>query len=369
MNKQRLVDEFIELVKIDSLSLKEREMADVLKAKLKTMGHDVYEDDTADKIGGNAGNIVCRIKGEKDVPAILLMAHMDTVVPGLSKKPVIDGNVIKTDGTTVLGSDDLAGVEAILETLRVLKEKNIQHGDIEVVFSVAEECGLLGVKNLDFGNLSSKYGFVLDHGGDIGGVAISAPSQNAISIRVEGKAAHAGVEPEKGISAIQIASHAISIMKLGRIDEETTANIGVIEGGKATNIICEEIKITAEARSRNEKKLEKQTQHMKECFEVSSRKFGGKIEFKSNLEYPAFNIDENEEIVNILKNAAQKAGLNLKLSSTGGGSDTNIVNSKGIRAVILGIGMQKVHTVKEQIFIDDMVKMVDFLVFIIKSIK
>lgn len=307
VNRDRMVNEFIELVKIDSLTLKERDMADTLKKKLEDMGYQPKEDDAGKKTGGNAGNLICKIEGNKNVPAVLLMAHMDTVVPGIGKKPVIDGNLIKTDGTTILGGDDAAGIECILEALRVLKENTLSHGDIYVVFTIAEEGGLLGAKNLDLSGIDAKYGFVMDDGGPIGHVAVSAPSQNKIDVKIFGKAAHAGVEPEKGISAIQIAAEAVSSMKLGRIDAETTANIGIISGGQATNIICDYVEINAEARSRSSEKLEKQTAHMEECFNKAAGKYNGRIIFESKLLYPAFNIEEHDEIISVLKTASQKA--------------------------------------------------------------
>lgn len=368
VNRDRIINEFIQLTKIDSVSLYEREMADVLKIKMLKEGINVKEDNVGKKIGGNAGNLICTFKGNKNVSPIVLMAHMDTVTPGIGKKPKLDGNVIKSDGTTVLGGDDVAGIVCILEALRVLKEQNIEHGDIYVVFTVAEEVGLLGAKNLDFNAIDAKYGFVMDLGGEIGFVATSAPTQNTFDIIITGKAAHAGIEPEKGISAIEIAADAISKMKLGRIDDETTANIGKIKGGEATNIVCEEVEIRAEARSRDNEKLKAQTEHMKSCFKESANKFGGRVVFKTEHLYPAYRIDESEDIISILKTASEKAGIELKLGETGGGSDTNIINFKGIKAVNISVGMDKVHSVEEQINIDHMVKATEFLISIIQSI-
>ena len=369
VNRDRMVNEFIELVKIDSLTRQERQMADTLKGKLQSMGFDVYEDDAGSKIGGNAGNIICTIKGQKKVPAILLMAHMDTVVPGIGKKPVVEGNIIKSDGTTILGGDDVAGIESILEAIRVIKENNIEHGDIQIAFTIAEEGGLYGAKNLDYSKIYAKYGFVMDSGGPIGAVAVKAPSQYKIDVVVKGKAAHAGLEPEKGVSAIQVAAEAITQMKLGRIDEETTANIGIITGGQATNIVCETVEIKAESRSRDQAKLEAQTQHMRQCFEDAAKKLGGSVDFKADLMYPAFNIGEDEPVISILKKASQLTGIELVLEATGGGSDTNIVNSKGIQAVDLSVGMDKVHSVEEQLSIDDLVKSAEYLVAVIKSVE
>lgn len=343
-------------------------MADALKSKLTEMDLAVYEDDAGMKIGGDAGNLICNVLGDTDIPSILLMAHMDTVTPGLGKNPVIEGDIIKSDGKTILGGDDVAGIVIILETVRILKEENIKHGDIQIVFSVAEESGLWGAKNLDYSKINAKFGFVLDSGGQIGTVAVTAPTQNRISAVVRGKAAHAGIEPEKGVSAIQIASKAISNMKLGRIDNETTANIGIIQGGLATNIISDLVEIKAEARSRDTQKLQEQTEHMKECFEEAAKELGGSIEFASELMYPAFNINESETIINILKKASKKVGIDLVLEATGGGSDTNIINDKGIQAVDLSVGMENPHSVEEQINIEDMLKTVQFLVAIAENV-
>ncbi len=368
VNASRMRDEFLELVRIDSLTLHERRMADVLKAKLEDMGIPAYEDDAGGKIGGNAGNLICTVKGERNVPGILLMAHMDTVSPGIGKNPVVEGDIIKTDGTTVLGGDDAAGIECILEALRVISEDGIAHGNIYIAFTVAEEGGLLGAKNMDYSAIDAKYGFVMDDGGDIGSVAVSAPTQNKIDIIVKGKAAHAGVEPENGISAVQIAAWAISQMRLGRIDHETTANIGTIKGGFATNIICDRVEIEAEARSRGRSKLKEQTSHMRHCFEMACAKFGGSFEFDAQNVYPEFNIKDDSGIVGILKRAAEKAGIELRTGATGGGSDTNIINGRGIEAVDISVGMDKVHSVEEQISIKDMARAAEFLVEIIKAV-
>lgn len=368
VNRERLVAEFIELVSIDSITKMERQMADVLKAKLQGMGIAVFEDSAGKEIGGNSGNLICTIKGQKDVPAIILMAHMDRVIPGLGIKPVIEGNVIKSDGTTILGGDDAAGIECILEAVRAVKENNISHGDIQIAFTIAEEGGLFGARYLDYSKIYAKYGFVLDSGGTVGTVSVRAPSQYKIDVTVKGKAAHAGIEPEKGISAIQIASEAISNMMLGRIDEETTANIGVITGGQATNIVCDMVEIKAESRSRNQNKLEVQTHHMKKCFEDAAAKFGGRVDYNAELAYPAFEIKEDQPIIPILGKASKKIGIELILEATGGGSDTNIINGKGIQAVNLSVGMEKVHSVEEQININDMVKATEFLIAIIQSV-
>ncbi len=361
INRERMVSEFKSLVSIDSLSRKERQMADVLTQKMKALGCEVYEDNAGREIEGNTGNLICTLKGNKDIPTLMITAHMDTVEPGTGKKPIEENGIIHSDGTTVLGGDDAAGIECILEVLRVLEEEKLDHGDIQIVFTVAEEAGLFGAKHLDYGRIYAKYGIVLDTGGPIGTIAVKAPSQYRMYVTVKGLAAHAGIEPENGINAIQIASAAISSMKLGRIDFETTANIGVISGGRETNIVCDRLEIKAEARSRDKEKLERQKDHMKECFEKAASDFGGNVDFRAVLEYPSYNISKDAKIIGILEKAAKAAGIELLHEETGGGSDTNIFNGKGIEAVDVSVGMDKVHSVNEQISIDDMVKAAGFV--------
>ncbi len=369
VNRDRLVNEFIELVSIDSLTRKERRMADCLSAKLKEMGHEVYEDNAGEAIGGDAGNLIITVRGTRNVPAVLFSSHMDTVEPGIGKKPVIDGGYIRSDGTTILGGDDVSGIVCIMEALRALKENGLEHGDIQVVFTIAEEGGLYGSKNLDYSRIYAKYGFIMDSNGPIGTVAVKAPAQDKIFVAVEGKASHAGVSPEKGISAIQVAAAAISRMKLGRVDFETTANIGSINGGRETNIICDRVEIKAEARSRELSKLEAQTSHMRECFEQAAAEFGAKADFKADRLYPSFSIPGDAPIMAILEKAAGDIGVELQPEETGGGSDTNIFNGKGVVAVDISTGMEKVHSTEECISIDNMVKAAEFVLSIIKNME
>ena len=239
------------------------------------------------------------------VKKILFSSHMDTVSPSIGVKPIIDeaNGIIKSDGTTVLGSDDKAGIAAILEALRTVKENNIEHSDIQVVFSIWEEGGLQGAKNLDYSKIDAEYAFVLDSGGSPGEIIVKAPAQDAIKVKIIGKPAHAGLQPENGISAIMVASKAIENMKLLRIDEETTANIGIVKGGIATNIVMPELEIVAEARSLSEEKLDAQTNHMIETFKSAAKEFGAEIEIDVNRAYGPFNIDETDEIVQLVKKA------------------------------------------------------------------
>ena len=372
VNRDRILDEFIRLVKIDSPTMYEREIADYLKEKLKDGGLEVYEDKAGDAIGtewGNpSGNLIASLKGTvPEAPVILLCTHMDTVEPGRGVNPIIRDGAVYSDGTTILGSDDKAGIAAILEAIQVLKEQGVPHGDIEVVFTVAEEGGLKGAKNLEFKILRSQFAYVLDCDGAAGTIITRAPAQYRIKSSIIGKAAHAGISPEDGINAIYIASKAISQMQLGRIDDETTANIGVISGGKATNIIPDLVNIEGETRSIDTEKLEKQTNLIVEILEATAREFGAQVKVEKDFLYPRLKLEETDTAVLIAMEAAAAIGQKPVLVSTGGGSDANILNGYGIPTVNLGIGMSKVHSTEEFITIDNLVLNAQYLVEIIKN--
>src|SRR5918992_2161292 len=259
INEERIKNLLLELVQIDSVSREERDVAERIKRICEEMGAEVEIDDAGEKVGGNSGNVIARFPGTiPGAEPIMMSAHMDTVVPGEGVKPIVEGDIIRSDGTTVLGGDDKSGCSVIIETIRCLQEQNIPHAPIDAVFSICEEVGLLGAKHLDMSKLKSRYGLVFDSD-DPGFLFTKGPSANHMEWKVFGLESHAGVAPEEGISAIKIAAEAIAEMKLGRIDEETTANIGVIQGGKATNIITNFVLLRGEARSHDEDKLNKQT--------------------------------------------------------------------------------------------------------------
>lgn len=369
MNNKRLIDEFIELVKIDSLSSKEGAVAKVLVEKLQEIGFEVAIDDAGEKVGGETGNVIATLKGNRPGKTVLFSSHMDTVTPGENIKPIIDEaeGIIKSDGTTILGSDDKAGIAAILEGVRNIKENNIDHADIQIVFSIWEEGGLKGAKNLDCSKINPDYIFVLDSGGSPGEIIVSAPAQDSIKVTIKGKPAHAGLQPENGISAIMVASRAIENMKLLRIDEETTSNIGIVNGGVATNIVMPELTIIAEARSLISEKLDAQTKHMVETFKAAAKDFGAEIEIETARAYPPLNVDPSEKIVSLAKKAFSNIGIDAYTGSTGGGSDTNILNSKGFKAVNLGIGMKNAHTLNEYIAIEDIINSAKVVAEIIKE--
>jgi len=356
--KSTIIDYFISLVQIDSESKNEMEIALSLEADLKNLGAFVHFDKANEKTEGNVGNLYAYFPGKIEKEPILFCAHMDTVVPGNGIKPKIREDRITSDGTTILGSDDKSGIAEIIWAIKKIKENNEEHAPLEILFTISEEIGLLGAKYLDYSLIKSKTGYALD-AHDIGEITIAAPSQNSMKYTIFGKESHAGAEPEKGINAIKIAAEAISKMPMGRIDHETTCNVGIIKGGRATNIVPNKVKIKAEARSHDPKKLRDLTEHMSATFRKTVKKyklddFQTKVKIKVVEEYQAFKLDENDFIVGLVKKASENCRIKFKTTISGGGSDVNIFNRNGLKMGVLGTGMNKVHTVDEFILIKDL---------------
>ena len=373
IDRERLTQTFSRLVRIDSVSKEEKAISEVLCRILTSMEADVAQDDTGEKIGGQTGNIVATFKGNVTVPPMILNAHMDTVEPGRGVEPIFENGVFSSEGDTILGADDKSALAVILEVLWIIKENNLPHGPLEVVFTVCEEIGLLGAKNLDFGMLSSTYGFALD-ATDPQGIITRAPSANYLVFTVHGKAAHAGARPEKGINAIQIAGKAIADMKLGRIDHETTCNIGIIEGGLAINIVPERVRVEGEARSHDEEKLNQVTKAMVASFqkvvsdacEQSSEDNLPFLEHAVEKEFTRTDIPENHRVVTLASQAATNLNRTMVCKSTGGGADANVFSQHGIDLGVIGTGMMDMHTVKESVKLDDMVATAELLLEIIR---
>lgn len=369
VNRERVFETFLALARTDSPSFHEEKVRDLILERLKKLELEVEEDDAGMKIGGTCGNLTVQLKGDPSIAPIVLMAHMDTVEPSTNKEPVFEDGVFRTNGKTILGGDDHAGVTVLLEFITLLHENRIKHGDITILFTVAEEKGLLGAKNYAFHNIHAKYGFVFDDGGPIGTYAYQAPSQQTMAVDIYGKAAHAGVEPEKGISAIQIFARAVNAMKLGRISDVTTANVGVVSGGVATNIIPDTVRARCEARSLDANELHEQVSHMKNCFMEAADSFSGKVHIETKMEYETFCIDEDHPITRILQKAATDGGYTLRPEKSGGGSDTNILNANGIPSVNLSVGMDKVHTLDEVVRLEDIMQATRFLLYIVQNVE
>ncbi len=357
---QFVLDTFLTLVRIDSLSGDEGAVAERLRGYLQDAGCQVWSDPI--------GNLLARRAGHgsgSTLPPLLFSAHMDTVEPGHGIQPRIVDGVVRSDGTTILGADDKAGVAAILAALRQTNGNGTSCCPVEVAFSVQEEIGLIGAKHLDLSQLASKTAIVMDSAGPVGSIVARAPSQDTMTIEITGQAAHAGVAPEQGVSAIVVGARAIAAMRLGRIDSETTANIGVIRGGMATNIIPAHVTMRGEARSLDEVLLAAQTAHMRECFEFAANELGAQVNFWVERSYSAINLSPDSAVVRRVSRAMASVGVEANLISTGGGSDANIFMGAGIETANLGFGMMGPHSVTEHIAVADLQKAASILIAVL----
>lgn len=376
INQNRLCQEFSRLAAINSPPLQESAIAAYLADRLRKLGAEVRFDHAATTAGGETGNLIAAFPASgKATEPMLFSVHMDTVEPGGQVEPVLRDGVFYSAGDTVLGADDKAGVAELIEALEVLREEDIPHGPLEVVITIAEEIGLVGAKHLDYSMVEAKRGYALDTEGK-GWMVLQAPGANHLQIEIEGVASHAGMTPELGLSAIQTAALAIGQMRLGRIDHETTANIGRIEGGVARNIVPQSVAIVGEARSHDPHKLKEQTEHMLTCFEVAAEQMTQTIDGKQvkprvkvdvRPDFPSMSVAEDAPVVQLARSAAEVLGQDLKVRLGGGGSDANIFNGHGIEMIILATGMQKVHTHDEFVAVADMVQVTQLLVEIIRQ--
>ncbi|UQZ82025.1 Peptidase T [Paenibacillus konkukensis] len=373
IQEKRLVDEFIELVQVDSETRHEQEISRVLKEKFAALGLTVEEDDSAAKTGHGSGNLICTLAAtsEQACPRLFFTSHMDTVTPGRGVKPIIgEDGIIRSDGTTILGSDDKAGLAAMFEAIRVLKEHHIKHGQVQFVITAGEESGLKGSRAMEAKRLQADFGYALDSNGEVGAIAVAAPTQAKINIAFTGRSAHAGVNPEAGVSAITVASKAVARMPLGRIDKETTANIGRFAGGVngATNIVVDRVELEGEARSIVQEKLDRQVEAMrKACIDVAAE-MGAEVDFQADVIYPAYMYDESAPVVKTAMQALEQVGCKPRTFHTGGGSDANVFNGLGVPTVNLAVGYQNIHTTQENIAIKDLVKVAEVVVQLIRQV-
>ena len=393
VNKKRLVDTFLKLVSIDSESYHERKMADFLKKELKSLGLHVEEDDAAEKLAEHyartagkgktgeeaekidpAGNMWTCLPGnlpseeENRKKALLFSSHMDTVSPGNNKKAVIhEDGTITSDGSTVLGADDATGLAEILELIHILKEYNIPHPDIEILFTAAEEPYCQGSRLFDFQKLHARTAYVLDLSGPIGTAAYAAPSILSLYIRVRGKSAHAGFNPEDGIHAIQIASQAISRLSFGHVEADTTVNLGTISGGAGKNIVPEEVYLTGEIRSMSSEKAEYWLNQVTDAFHQAAEQAGGTAEITCEKEFDAYRDCPKEPVVQTFVKAAENLNLSVTLRETFGGSDNNHFNSHGIHGLVIANAMNHSHTTQECTQIDELEQTVRLLLKILRQ--
>lgn len=356
VNEKRLLDTFLGYVQIDSETKNEKAMGEKLVADLKELGLEVKTDKAGEGFGSNGFNVYASLPGTLPGDTTIMCAHMDTVVPGNGIKPIIEDGVIHTDGSTILAGDDKSGIAAIMEAVRVIKEQNIPCRNTEILFTIGEEGGMNGAKNMDYSMIKGKEAMVFDASGEIGHVLTCGPGQIKIFATVIGRASHAGLAPEAGISAIQVAAKGIAKMNLLRIDEETTCNIGTLKAEYATNIVPEKAELIAEVRSRNLDKLNAHAAHIKNCLQEACDEMGATLEINLMTNYVSFNVENEDPLVKRIFDSCERLGYQAETAKGGGGSDANVMALHGIKPVVLSTGMTKVHTTSESLKVDDLNK-------------
>lgn len=358
---------FAQLVEIDSPSLDERRMADYIIELFSKIGVELIEDDSRDVTKSSAGNLHGYVKGNGKAP-LLLAAHMDTVMPAYNKKAVFhsDGKVT-SDGTTVLGADDLTGVTEIYEVIKYLKDNHISHRDIELLFTTGEELYCVGAKAYDYSNIIAKEALVLDLSGAIGTAAYAAPTILSFEANIIGKAAHAGFAPEDGINAIKTACEAIARLPQGHIDEVTTANIGIIEGGEGVNIVSPKVRVKGEIRSLNHEMAVKVAKTYKEVFGDAAIQNGAKLEWSEQTDIKAYEVSTQEDIVKKYEKACKKADIEPVLIKTFGGSDNNVFCQYGIKGLVVANSMNQVHSTKEYADLYEVQKVVEIIAWMVSE--
>lgn len=358
VDRDRLLQTFLELVAVDSPTGQEEEIGKVLEGRFTDLGCEVRKDDI--------GNLVAVLPGNRD-GTVLVATHMDTAGTDRGVVPIIGADgVIRTDGSTILGADDKSGIAGCLELLTLLRDNpEWPHPAIEFVVTVGEESGLVGSRHLDVSRLNATHGFVLDTAGVMGAITYWSPTSVYLTVTFHGRKAHAGVEPEKGISAIQVAARAVADMSLGRIDDETVANIGTITGGEARNVIPATVVLEGMARSHDQAKLDRQIESMRRACQTSAEEHGATVDFQAEEIYQTYRIPEDARPYREAAAAIRSLGLTVTPRKSGGGTDGNYFNAKGIPCVALPTGMVDEHATSEHIAIDDMVLACKVLVAIV----
>ncbi len=368
INESRLFKLFEDLCLINAPALDEKNSVSWTRNHLEGLGLECWEDQAGAKIGGNANNLIVKLPGNlPNAPKIFLSAHFDTVEPTEGLKIKVIDDVYYSESDTILGADDKAGMAPAIEAMLCMKENDLPRGDTFLVLCVAEEIGLKGAFACDIQELGLDFGYVFDTGPPVGSFVNHVGTHAKFHVKYKGKPAHAGKDPEHGISAIHAAGIALSKMNLGRIDEETTANVGQIFGGTATNVVPAEVQIKAEARSFDSEKLETQIKHMTECFESGAKALQAKVEIHVDTAYDGYKIDEDTMVVQKALRCAKKLGWEFPLRSTLGGSDANAFNLKGVPTIVCGTGMKEIHTHEEHVSKRDLVSLTQLAIELLRA--
>lgn len=350
-----MIEEFCTLARIDAQPGREAAISNIAAAKLESLGFEVIRDDAGKHFGGETGNVIGRLPGDKGGDPILLCAHLDRVAPGNGIEPVVLEDRIISSGNTVLAADDLVGVVAILAGMRLALAECVALPPVEVVFTVCEEKGLAGSKHMDYSAVRSRIGYVLDAARPVGVVVLQSCTHIGLEVTVNGRAAHAGINPEEGISAIQIAAHAIAQIPFGKVDADTTANIGVVNGGYATNIVCEKVSLSAEVRSLDHTRALSLAKEFTGCFRETAAAYSASAEASTSVYYPCYRVDSDSQVALRVQNALSRLGRPAVFERSMGGSDANMFNLHGVESVCLGVGFEQVHSCRESIAISELV--------------
>lgn len=367
IDEERLLETLLCLARIDSPSGEEAGVGAWCAEALTALGFTVHFDDSAPTTGSDTGNLIADLAGTVG-RTLLLSAHMDCVQPCQGVEPVFADGVITSTSDTVLGGDDKVGIAAIIEACRAATERGGPLPTIRVVLSVQEEVGLRGAKALPAEAFAGDLCLVLDADGAPGGIIVAAPTHYTFRAAFKGRSSHAGVAPERGINAIAMASRAVAAMELGRLDEDTTANVGSIEGGSATNVVPPLVTLTGECRSLDRARVDEVRATMTEQMRAAAKALGGTVEVEWALEYEGFSLDADDPAVRLVTDACADVGLTPHLARTGGGSDANIVAAHGVPTVALSCGMTHVHSTEEQIALADMVSLARLVGAVIKRL-
>jgi tripeptide aminopeptidase len=355
-----VLDLFTELAALRSPPGEERAVADVVARYLRDLGLAVDEDDAGPRVGSTIGTLYCRVEPTSDAgKPLFLCAHLDTVPPTGPIEPVVEDGIVRNSAGTILGADNKSAVAVMLEATRRAVVENRPHAGIELLFTPKEEVGLLGAAAFDHERLRARVGYVYDQAAPIGEVILGAPHAHSMEVRFHGRAAHSGMYPEEGRSAIAAAARAIADLRLGRIDEETTANVGTISGGTAGNIVPEWCTFLAEARSHDERKLADIVQEMLDGISFAAGLEDCEVETEIHKTYPGYRFKRGDEVVRIAHAALERAGFTPSYALSGGAADANVFNERGLACVNLANGMQDIHTPDERIAVDDLERMVD----------
>jgi len=364
-----VLDLFCELAAVPSPPGEERAVADLVAGYLRDCGLPVDEDETGTKTGSTMGNLYARIEPTADGEPLLLCAHLDTVPPTAAIEPTVAEGVVRNAAGTILGADDKAAVAVMLEATRRLLAEGRSHAGVELLFTPKEEVGLVGAYAFDHTRLRARTGYVYDQAAPIGTVILGAPFSQSLEVTFHGRAAHSGMHPDDGRSAIAAAARAISEFRLGRVDEDSTANVGTITGGTATNIVPEWCTFVAEARSHDERKLADLVQEMQDAITFAAGLFECDVETTARKSYRGYRFAKSDRAVMLAADALARCGHEVVYDLSGGAADANVFNERGLQCVNLANGMTDIHTANEHITVADLEAMVDVTLALVEAAR